>query len=107
MARFAIRLMFEWSGGCLWCADETARARFGVGPIEHRLNLDQADLDRLDALSRWHDRALDWSDPAGPSPWDDSEFDRFDAAAIELLERLRTALGDEFDVTYTELGRQR
>lgn len=63
-------------------------------------------LARLEELSAWHDRALDWSDPAGPGPWSEEEFDRFDAAARELLGLIAVELGPEFDVFYDELGRQ-
>jgi hypothetical protein len=97
--------MFEWGGGCLWCGDDVTRARFGVGPVERRLGLSDALVARLAELSGRHDRALDWDDPAGPSPWGEPEFDNFDADALAALERLRAELGEAFEVSYGELGR--
>jgi hypothetical protein len=38
-ARFAVPLMLEWGGGCLWGGNDAARERFDVGPIEDVLPL--------------------------------------------------------------------
>lgn len=101
--RYRIRLMFEWGGGCLWCGNDAARDRFDVGDIEDRLPLSAENRERLAELSAWHDTALDWDDPAGPSPWTPDDDVRFDAAASEVLERIRAELGPEFQVEYTRL----
>jgi hypothetical protein len=101
--RYAIRLMFEWGGGTLWCGNDAARDAFDVGPIEDVLPISPGLRERLEELSVWHDTALDWDDPAGPSPWPSGEDARFDAAAAEILERVRTELGPDFTVEYTPL----
>jgi hypothetical protein len=101
--RYAIRLMFEWGGGCLWCGNDAARDAFDVGDIEDRLPLSAETRRRLEELSVWHDTALDWDDPAGPSPWTPDEDARFHAAAAEVLERIRAELGPDFQVEYTRL----
>ena len=101
--RYVVRLMFEWGGGVLWCGDDAARERFGVGPIEDLLPLSAATRERLEELSAWHDGALDWDDPAGPSPWGPEEEERFRRAAREVLEVVRRELGLEFEVFCEEL----
>ena len=66
---YQIRLMFEWGGGSLWCGNEAASRKFDVGPVEDKLPLSNAVLERLNALSQWHDTALDREYPPDPSPW--------------------------------------
>ena len=83
MARYHLRLMFEWGGGCLWCGNDAAREAFDVGSVEDRLPLSDATRRRLEELSGWHDTSLDWNDPAAPGPWPASESERFDRAAAE------------------------
>ena len=101
--RYVVRLMFEWGGGCLWCGNDAARDAFDVGDIEDRLPLSPATRRRLEELSVWHDTALDWDDPAGPSPWPPEEDARFDAAALQMLAVLRAELGPDFEVVYRRL----
>ena len=98
-----LRLMFEWGGGCLWCGDDACRGRLGVGPVEDRLPLAEATRRRLDELSEWHDRSLDWNDPAAPGPWTAEEGVRFDEAAEELRATIQSELGPEFEVVYQPL----
>jgi hypothetical protein len=101
--RYAIRLMFEWGGGCLWCGNDAARDAFDVGAIEDRLPFSAATRQRLEELSAWHDTALDRDDPAGASPWPPEEDARFDAAALQLLAALRAELGSGFQIVYERL----
>jgi hypothetical protein len=100
---FRVRLMFEWGGGCLWCGNDASRERFDVGPIEDRLPLSPAIRRRMNELSAWHDRSLNWDYPPDPGPWPSEEYLRFEAAAAELLADLQRELGPEFDVVYVPL----
>jgi len=102
-ARFVLRLMFAWGGGCLWCGNDAAREAFGVGPVEDRLPLSQSTQQRLAELSAWHDGALDWEYPSDPSPWSPEEQERFERAAAEALAVVRSELGPEFEVVYVPL----
>jgi hypothetical protein len=101
---YALRLMFEWGGGSLWCGDAATREALGVGPVEDLLPLPQPLRDRLDALSARHDTALNWLSPADPGPWGAADHARFDAAARELLSDLTVALGPQYRLTYTPVG---
>jgi hypothetical protein len=102
-ARFVVRLMFEWGGGCLWCGNDAALERFDVGPIEARLPLTPGTRRRLQELSAWHDGALNWDYPPDPSPWSAGERERFEQAAGEALSAVRAELGPEFEVVYKVL----
>lgn len=96
--------MFDWGGGSLWCGDEVTRQRFDVGPVDYRLGLSRQLLERLEELSSWHDGALDWSDPPGPSPWSEEQLEQFDDAVGAVLAELRDALGPEFQIVYHRLA---
>jgi hypothetical protein len=101
--RYVLRLMFEWGGGCLWCGNEAARAKFDVGPVEDLLLLSPETHRRLDELSVWHDQALNWDYPPDPGPWSPEEYERFDQAANELLMAVKDELGPEYEVRYVRL----
>jgi hypothetical protein len=101
--RYHLKLMFEWRGGCLWAVNDAALKAFDVGEIEEKLPLSDETRQRLEELSVWHDTALDWDDPGGPSPWSADEEERFERAAREVLERVRAELGPEFEVVYREM----
>lgn len=99
-AEFIVRLMFEWGGGCLWCGNDAARTAFDIGPIEDVLPLSAATRQRLVELSAWHDGALDWDNPPGPSPWPPEEWERFERAVADVLAVVRSELGPAFEVVY-------
>lgn len=104
--RYHLRLMFEWRGGCLWPRNDAAREAFDGDYAEDRLPLSDETRRRLEELSQWHDTSLDWDDPAGPSPWPAGEFERFDHAAGEVLERVRAELGPDYRVDYVGMTGQ-
>jgi hypothetical protein len=102
-AKYVVRLMFEWGGGCLWCGNDVAGKRFDVGPIEDRLPLSIPTRQRLVELTEWHDTSLNWEYPPDPSPWTAEEFAKFDVAANEVLAKIRSELGSDFDIVYKPL----
>ena len=104
MAMYKLKLMFEWGGGSIWCDDDATRQKFDVGPIEDKLPLSPEIFNKLNKLSEWHDGMMDWSDPAAPSPWPSSEFDRFEAQVLTFFHDLKAELGSTFDVRYRQLG---
>lgn len=93
-----IRLFFEWGGGALWCGNDAAFRRFGVGPAEEKLGLPDALLARLKAMSAHHDTALNWSDPAAPGPWSASDYAAFCDQVEVLRAEIADVLGPAFDI---------
>jgi len=97
---YQIRFFYDW--GCdspFWCGNDAARDKFGVGPIEpEELGLSAEISEQLRSLAEWHDTALDWDDPLGPSPWPPEECDRFNAAVNQILVLIRAKLGEEYEI---------
>ena len=97
-ARYRIRLMFEWGGGCLWCGNDAARERFDVGPIYDVLPVSVEARRCLEELSAWHDGSLNRDYPPDPGSWTAEEYERFEAAVQGILAKIRADLGSEFEV---------
>lgn len=98
-AKYKLRFFFDWmSDRCLWVANKATNEEFGEYAVDPRLPISNETLERCRALSRWHDDALNWDYPPDPGPWRQEECDRFNIAALELLERIRTELGNDFMV---------
>lgn len=100
---FQIRLMFEWGGGALWCGNDEARSKFGVGPIEDALPISYRIRSQLLDLTKWHDTALNWEYPPDPSSWSEEEWVCFNSAAEIALHEIQTELGPSFEVKYVPL----
>ncbi len=96
--------MFEWGGGTIWCNNNAAREKYGVGAIEEKLPLSKQTLDKLENLTKLHDTALNWDYPPAPSPWSKERFKSFENKALKILEKLRDELGDKYDIQYHALG---
>jgi hypothetical protein len=93
-----IRLFFEWGGGVLWCGNEAARQRFDVGSVDDELPLSNEIRNRLHGMSAWHDTALNWNNPAGPSPWSEADDARFTEAVARLADDIRQELGPDYEI---------
>ena len=94
-----LRFAFEAGAGvCLWAANDDAQARFGLAVEQADLPLDGALRQTGEALIERFDTSLDWTDPAGPTPWTAGEADAFESAASAWLADLRAALGDGFEI---------
>jgi hypothetical protein len=106
-ATYELRFFFEWGGGCLWPGNDTARRDFDLGPYDllepSPLPLSPAILGRCRTLAEWHDTSLNWDYPPDPGTWRQSECDRFNAAAAELLADIRRELGPAFRVADSRL----
>lgn len=103
--RIRLRLFFEWGGGALWCGNDAAAQRFGVGPVEDRLDLPHPLLARIRALSAHHDTALNWSDPAAAGPWTQKDHDDFRLQVERLRTEIAETLGPEFDIVNEQFMR--
>ena len=92
----ALNFWFEWSVGTpLWPQNDAAYTRFGVGPIAlKRLPLSDATRQWAQTVCDWHDDALNWDDPGGPSLWRQSECDHFNGEAQRLYETIAWELSE-------------
>jgi hypothetical protein len=101
-AKYLLRFFFEWGGGCLWAGNGATFRDLGYGPLDQiiptSLPLSAKTLERCTKLGEWHDTALNQDYPPDPRPWRQTECDRFNAAARELLSDIRTELGAEYKV---------
>ena len=104
MALYEIRLMFEWGGSCLWGVNEAAKAIYGYAEIECLLLLRNETKAKLGELSEIHDEALNWNDPAGPSPLSRGDFEQFESKAHSILQDVRRELRDTCLVEYSPIG---
>lgn len=111
MAALRLDFYFEWRGGCLWPADETALRRFGSGPLEigvctqegqrlagPKLALPAELLRRIEAMTLEHDSALNWDYPPDPGPWRQADCDAFNRSVDALVADLRAALAPEVEI---------
>ena len=100
MKLYRLRYAFDTGAGvCLWAANDAARERFGYAVETPELKLPPVAERRVEALLRWHRTGIDWSDPAGPSPWSDEERQRFNREAQLVLRLLREQLGPKYFIT--------
>jgi hypothetical protein len=96
--RRVLRYLFDaGSGVCLWSGDEATREWYGLAVSPEQLPLAKATRREVERLVSGYDTALDWDDPAGPTPWSAEECADFNAAARVLLARLRAEL-DAFTI---------
>lgn len=95
-----IRFFYDWCvDSPFWCGNDVARDKFDVGPIEpEELGLSIQTSERVRALAKWHDTALNWTYPSDPGPWRQEECDRFNAAVDSLLETVRAELSEEYEL---------
>lgn len=96
---FVLRFFFDpGSGICLWAGNDAASDRFGYAVDLDAVPLTDSTRRAAEELLRRFDGSIDWNDPAGPSPWSESDEASFGADARALLERIRAELGDDFEV---------
>ena len=77
---------------------------YGYAEIECLLPLRNETKAKLGELSEIHDEALNWNDPAGPSPWSRGDFEQFEAKAHSILQDVRRELRDTCLVEYSPIG---
>ncbi|MET9118587.1 hypothetical protein ABZX38_30880 [Streptomyces longwoodensis] len=71
---------------------------YGYPTDLHRLPVGPATRAELVRLCERYQTSVDWSDPAGPSPWTEEEHEVFRREARAAFEALRGELGEDFTV---------
>jgi hypothetical protein len=99
---YHLRFAFNHLEGCLEAANDAATERFGYGAgCEEQLPLSKETRAGLDALCEWHQFEMDLDAPPDRRhPWTDEEYERLNAAAMEILPSIRRDLGASFVVEY-------
>ncbi len=98
--KYVIRFLFDaGSGICFWGANEATRARFGNYPIPtEALPLSAPTIAEANELFAWYDRSVNWDNPPEAMPWSRDERERFNRAVRQLVDAVRSELGDEFEM---------
>lgn len=94
------------AGTCLWSANDRARARFGYPAVLADLCLPPEVASHADELIARFDTSIDWSNPAGPSPWTEDEREGFMRDTAALHESLRAFLGSSVTIIDESSRRQ-
>lgn len=104
LPKYELRFFFEFGPACspLWCKNDAAYKRFGVGPI----NMDVLGISKnlqsiLCQLMDEYQSSLAWDDPGGPSPWSDDEEEKFQRRAWSAYLQIVSELGESFDVEFS------
>lgn len=100
---YSLRFFFEW--GCdkaLWAGNDAARQHYGVGPIAYdTLNLSSDLQNDLFAMAREYQTAMNWADPAAPSPWSPAQKEDFLSRAHAVYARVLQEIGDTHDIVFS------
>jgi hypothetical protein len=99
MAKYLLRYFFDPGADiCLWSSNDDALREFGYPVDARKLPLPENTWRRITHLAAWYDTSIDWNYPSDPSPWDESERQRFNSESQKLLAVLREQLGSDFEV---------
>ena len=103
MAKYEMKYMFDWgSETCLWSTNEASFEWYDY-PVEiNDLPISKEMKQRLEAVIDRHDKALNWSNPAGELLWDESQQKNFYKDAIDLYYSLCNELGSDYKVELWE-----
>ncbi|ONK15503.1 hypothetical protein [Streptomyces sp. MP131-18] len=86
------------SGTVLWAVGREAREVWDYAVDHNRLPVSQELRDELSRLVNWFDTSLNWDYPPDPGPWREAECRRFNEAALRAIDRLRTELGQGWQI---------
>jgi hypothetical protein len=113
---YQLRFFFDYGcGGCLWSDNEAAYERYGAGTLDAeildvtgnvyqqaRITLPAATKQKVLELDKLYNESLDWGDPAGPSKWNELQWDNFYSQTKALHKEIESILGPQFDVIYKQ-----
>ncbi len=100
--KYNIRFFFDYGGfrdgSCLWMGDERTEEAFGTPIKPEKLPLSTATVEKIHELSDWFQDSLDWSNAWKGIIYSQEECDRFNAAAQQLFEDIKSELGESFEL---------
>ena len=91
-----IKFMFDYCAlSCLWTVNCEAHERFGIGLISpEQFSLSDDLKATIKEMCSEYNTCLDWSDPAGESPWTLEQIRSFRTRSTILYNRLLDEIGD-------------
>ena len=102
-SKYKFKFYIEWGGNFLWpkSLDKKTYKKFDVGPVTPEdLNVSTRLCEELHELESEYQGALDWNNPAGPSPWSDEQFDDFFKRLKIAYDKLCTELEERFEIEF-------
>jgi hypothetical protein len=102
---YRLRFFFDMGSGiCLWSGNEAARQRYGYPVEPQALPLPENAIREMEKVIAWYDHWMDWGNAPQPDPsWDEAAFT---AAARQLLDKIRRALGPDYEVIDEEFSQK-
>lgn len=100
--KYKLRFFFEWgTKGCLWCGNEAAVEKFGVGPVSlDALNLSDGLKTISYNMADEYQTVLNWECPSDPSPWSKEQKEDFLERSQKVFEQTKTELGEDYEIAF-------
>ena len=113
---YKLRFFFDYNcGGSLWCDNEAAFEKFGVGVLDTDITDPQGNIikkaeiklpietkQKVVQLDKLYSQSLDWNNPDRQSVWDENQWADFYKQARELHKEISLILGNDFEVVYKQ-----
>jgi hypothetical protein len=114
---YKLKFFFDYnSGGCLWCDNNTAREKFGVGILDAdifdlngniiqnaKIELPKNIKEEISKLDKLYSTSLNWNDPTGKSLWSENQWNEFDKRAKKIHIKIAKLLGDKYELEYRQI----
>ncbi len=98
MAKYVIRFDPEYFATSLWAENAAADSDFGINIAYEELGLSADLIKRLEIFDDSIFEIIDWSNPNGDSPITTAEREQIYLEGQQLLQLVRTELGENFEV---------
>jgi hypothetical protein len=99
-AKYRLRFFFDTGAGvCLWPGNDAAREKYDDAIDPRSLPLPEETIEDVERVTAWFDHWMDWANAPAPNPdWDEAENARWEAAARQVLDKLRRQLAPEHEI---------
>lgn len=98
MAKYKIKFMPEYHSTSLWSVSDSAHDAFGLLIRYEMVSLSEKLIEELREFDARIFELIDWDNPGGECPLSEHEREELYATGQKLLERLKSELGDDFEI---------